>query len=183
MDEHEQHLRSLATNASKPNYQMMVWSSAAWAVKEIENLRADNIALKKTIEGLQRGIYAGNIKALRRHEENKQLREKVDRLKSGADLVEFLREQQSAFAEDLDNGHDLIASFDGHFVAWDEIIDQCKQGLEDVGYSQSPDELISRLIDQRDLAEDRVKELEKELSRVRTHVTPAFCTHEAQNDR
>lgn len=67
-----------------------------------------------------------------------------------SELIDLLREERPAFAEDLDNGVDLIAAHDGHFVAWDEIIDQCKQGLEDVGYSQSPAELISRIINERD---------------------------------
>lgn len=44
-----------------------------------------------------------------------------------------------------------LERFDGYFVHWDKIIKQCATAGVD-GYSQSPAELITRLIDQRDEA-------------------------------
>lgn len=64
------------------------------------------------------------------------------------ELIDFLCEEDKAFAKDLAAGNDLISTFDGHFVAWDEIIEACGNGME--GYAQSPVELISRIINERD---------------------------------
>lgn len=63
------------------------------------------------------------------------------------ELIEYLCDENEAFAKDIEEGHDLISSHDGHYVAWDEIIEACGNGME--GYSQSPLELISRIRNER----------------------------------
>lgn len=77
------------------------------------------------------------------------------------ELIEFLCEENEAFAKDLADGHDLVSTFDGHFVAWDEIIEACGNGME--GYSESPIELISRIRNERDELRERCTNLKDEL--------------------
>lgn len=81
----------------------------------------------------------------------------IERLKVAEGLVDMLREENEAFAGDLANGHDLLSTFDGHFVAWNEIISACGGGC----YSQSPLELISGLIDERDELRTLIKEADE----------------------
>lgn len=85
---------------------------------------------------------------------------KVKEQGGGDELVALLCEENAAFAGDLANGHDLIATHEGHYVAWDEIISACGGG----SYLQSPIELITRLIDERDELRQVIREADDYLN-------------------
>lgn len=62
------------------------------------------------------------------------------------ELVEHLIEENKAFAADIAAGFDPVVCFDGHYVAWDVIVDACGNGV----YGNSPLELIGEIINERD---------------------------------
>lgn len=69
-------------------------------------------------------------------------------------------------APDIAKDHGgIVANFDGYFVHWDEVIKcACQAWPIPMGYSESPLELVTQIIDERDeLAEKlRVAELERD---------------------
>ena len=94
-----------------------------------------------------------------RHQSVEELRAATAEMLPLRELIGYLCEEQPAFAEDLLNGHGLLESFDGHFVAWDEIIEACGNGME--GYGDSPVELINRIINERDALKEEIAVIQK----------------------
>jgi hypothetical protein len=69
------------------------------------------------------------------------------------ELLETLIEENQAFAADIAAGTDPVVCFDGHFVAWDEIVNVCGNG----GYFHSPIELIAEIVNERDALKEKLR--------------------------
>ncbi|MCK4958059.1 MAG: hypothetical protein KAT00_01635 [Planctomycetes bacterium] len=82
-------------------------------------------------------------------------------LNEAADLIaRIYQETPSLQKEGLEN-------FDGYYVPWDIIIDICSRAWpEPRGYSESPEELIVAIIDERDEARSSEQELVKKVARL-----------------
>ena len=64
---------------------------------------------------------------------------------------------------------DSFEDFDGFFVHWDEVADAMKAaGPEYEGYSESPLELITQLIDERDDLLEQVNQAESEIENLKS---------------